>query len=101
MNKLNFLQKKFVVNEILIKNFASTNEELEITIKIYGEEYGSKKIAFREVSKIDINSNYYGSSVNPSIIFEDLSSAQLEGIVYKIAINEDAMTFYCVKFDVL
>ncbi|TAJ12150.1 hypothetical protein DMA11_13915 [Marinilabiliaceae bacterium JC017] len=85
----------FKILRIIIQNFTTLNDDLLIEIEIYSKDLGQKRIKFINVSKIDIHSEYYTCSDKSSIIIEDLSTAQIEGIRYKVLISEDVMTFYC------
>lgn len=89
------LNSYFKIIQIIIENFTIIDETLEICIKVTSKSCGDKTIIFEEVSGINIMSAYYFCSNKSSIIIEDLSSVQLEGVKYKVAISEDAMSFYC------
>ena len=90
-----------MIRNIVIENFAVTNSNVMIKIELFSVRYGSKVIEFENVSRININSDYYYCSVNSSITIEDLSDCQIEQIRYKIAISEDVMTFYCKDIKLL
>jgi len=92
---IKILTTSFTIRNIVIENFTVANGDLMIKIELFVDGYGSKVIKFENVSQINIDSEYYSCSVNSSIIIEDLSDCQMEQIRYKIAISEDAMTFYC------
>ncbi|KFF08296.1 hypothetical protein [Chryseobacterium luteum] len=94
-NIIEILNSHFKILEIVIENFTILNSDLEILIKVNSVEFGIKAILFDKVSSININSDYYFCSDKSSIIIEDLSSAQIDGVTYKVAIAEDSMTFYC------
>lgn len=85
----------FKIIQIIIENFTILDHNLSIRVKISSSDFGNNIITFEGVSRININSEYYVCSDKSSMTIEDLSDAQLEGIKYKIAISEEAMTFYC------
>lgn len=89
------LNSSFIIDRVILNNFTVFNEELNIEIDITSKIYGKKKLMFSNVIKLDINSNYYGCSDISSIIIEDMSELQWEGVYYKVMISEDVMTFYC------
>lgn len=94
-NIIEILNSRFNILQVVIKNFTILDSNLEILIKINSSEFGIKTILFDKVSNININSDYYFCSDKSSIIIEDLSLAQIEGVTYKVAIAEDSMIFYC------
>jgi len=76
----------------------AVGSDMTIKIELLTTEQGSRIIEFENVHEINIESRYGGldfSSPNHSIAIEDLSDCQMEGIKYKVAISENAMTFYC------
>ncbi len=94
-NIIDILNSNFKIVSITIENFTILNSELTIHIQIFSKEFGEKTITFKNVTNINIESEYYASSDKSSIITQDLTTAQLEGVKYKISICVDAMTFYC------
>jgi len=94
-NIIEVLNSHFKILQIVIENFTILDSNLEVLIKINSAQFGIKTIAFENVSGIDVNSEYYFCSDKSSIIIEDLSGVQMEGIKYRVAIAEDSMTFYC------
>lgn len=90
----------YEISQIIIENFTVLNNELKILINVNSKHLGQRTMVFENVSRININSEYYTSSRHSSIITEDLSDAQMEGIVYRVTISEDAMTFYCKEMRV-
>ena len=92
---LEILRSKFVIIEIKIVNFAICDSDIVIEIKIYSKRFGYKIVSFETVLNLNIESESYGCSVNPSIIIEDRSMLQMENIMYAIDIIDNNMTFYC------
>lgn len=92
---LELVKEPFLIKKIVIYNFTVIDEEIEIEIEIYSDTNGAKKILFEKVTNLNIDASYYRCSDNSLIILEDLTTTQMEGIKYKIAISEDAMAFYC------
>jgi hypothetical protein len=92
---IEILKSHFKITQIIIENFTILDTDLTIVMKIHSDDFGDKVITFESASRININSEYYTCSDRSSITIEDLSSLQMEGITYKIAISEDVMTFYC------
>lgn len=89
------LRGDFQIDRIAIENFTALHSEVFITIEIHSKKLGNVVIIFENVSGININSEYYFSSENSSILIEDISSSQMEDINYHVAISEDVMSFYC------
>lgn len=89
------LRGNFKIVQVIIENFTIIDKELSIDIEIFSNDFGIKTISFENVSRININSEYYTCSDMSSIIIEDISEAQIEGVKYRIAISEGVMTFYC------
>lgn len=89
------LNSSFKINQIIIENFTILDDDITIVIKINSQDKGYMVLTFEGVLRINICSEYYTCSEKSSIILEDLTSAQMEGIKYKISVSEDVMTFYC------
>jgi hypothetical protein len=89
------LRYNFVIDRIILNNFTILNESLNIEIDIMSKEYGNKKICFSDVTRIDINSLNYVCSLMSIIVIEDVTELCWEGVIYKVMILEDVMTFYC------
>lgn len=94
-NIINVLNSSFNIEQIIIENFTVLDKKIKIFIKINSIDFGITMLAFQDVSAIHIDSEYYACSKQPSIVIEDISNAQMQGIKYKVAISEDVMTFYC------
>lgn len=89
------LNSKFILTQIEIHNFSLLEEDVSIEMKLVSEISGEKNILFENVTRININSEYYSCSERSSILIQDISTLQWEGIMYKVSISEEIMTFYC------
>ncbi len=89
------LNSKFILTQIEIHNFSLLEEDVSVEMKLVSEISGEKNILFENVTRININSEYYSCSERSSILIQDISTLQWEGIMYKVSISEEIMTFYC------
>ena len=97
---IKILTTSFTISKIVIENFTVLYSDVVIKVELFTID-GSKVIEFANVSRININSDYYSCSANSSIVIEDLFDCQMEQIRYKVAISEDVMTFYCKEIKLL
>lgn len=89
------LNSKFILTQIKIHNFSLLEEDVSVEMKLVSEISGEKNILFENVTRININSEYYSCSERSSILIQDISTLQWEKIMYKVSISEEIMTFYC------
>lgn len=92
---IELLKSSFVIDRVILNNFTVLDESLNIEVDMISAEYGCRKIYFSDVTKLDIDSRYYGCSPHSTIIIEDVSELHWEDVFYKVTILEDVMMFYC------
>lgn len=101
MNKLlNILNNDYLIDKIIINNFTRTDSDLSIEIYLQINELEIVNILFEEVKNININSDYYGVSETSSIMIDDVTNLQWEGMFYRVMISEDVMCFYCKNIEI-
>lgn len=98
---IQILAKPIKIKEISIYNFMSLDEPLFIVILFEINEEEIKKLLFKEVKNLNIDSTCYGCCEKSRIIIDDVTELQWEDIFYRIDINEDIMTFYCKTIELL
>lgn len=98
-NIIEILNTSFAIEKIAVHNFTILNKDIYIEIEIMLENCKKAVIVFENVRGINVISESYSVSSKSSIVIEDISAMQMEGVNYKIAISEDAMLFFCKKID--
>ncbi len=93
------LQRDFKINRISIVNFTTLNKSVDVEVEIILTNLENRKIIFYNVSGINIMAEDYSCSEKPTIVVEDISSAQLENKTYKVSIVDEVMSFYCKTID--
>jgi len=96
MEKIFRLLRSFIeIRTIALNYFGHINDGLFIEIEFISGDGMKNKIKFEKVKAIEIKKDHYSISDNNMIIIEDISSAQLEVINYKVVISGCIMEFYC------